>query len=285
MPLQILFAALGLLLIVIGRPLALRRIGPTFAITFAILAAAGSLVLSVRSWRLANRLSRQRRTWVSEIGRVIDRIAADALTDPLKAAGYQKVGRTWRRRVTDAVQVVNVQASRHNLGADGRFTLNAGVYFPALAARLGVVPPTAAPEESDCHVHTRPMPPGRNWWKVRAPGATKPDEEGGRVLGAVFSWLDRWADRRASGTNDRATHELRQALERYALPWLDRVADLKGAREELIRHGPLWWAAAASLELDDHGAAARIFAQAVAAAAPGKADELRRWGRANGLET
>jgi uncharacterized membrane protein len=114
MALQILFAALGLLLIVIGRPLARRRIGPNrwyglrvpatlanekvwyeanaalgrdlialgvllvvlaivvppltglrdraFAITFAILAAAGSLVLSVRSWRLANRLSRQRRT-------------------------------------------------------------------------------------------------------------------------------------------------------------------------------------------------------------------------------
>ena len=108
MGLQILFAALGLLRIVIGRPRALRRIGPNrwyglrvpatfanekvwyeanaamgrdlialgilltvlafvvppptdlhdrpFAITFAILAAAGSLVLSVRSWRLANRL-------------------------------------------------------------------------------------------------------------------------------------------------------------------------------------------------------------------------------------
>jgi hypothetical protein len=190
---------------------------------------------------------------MSEIGRVIDRVAADALTNPLKAAGYQKAGRTWRRRVTDAVQVVNVQASRHNFGADGRFTLNAGVYFPALAARLGLFPPTDAPEESDCHVHTRPMPLGKNWWKVRAPGAAKTDEEGGRVLGAVLSWLD-------------------------------RVVDLERARDELIRHGPLWWAAAASLELDDHAAAARLFAQAVASAAAGKADELQRWGRANGLE-
>jgi hypothetical protein len=112
----------------------------------------------------------------------------------------------------------------------------------------------------------------------------KPEEEGGQVLGAVFSWLDRRADRRAPQTNARATQKLRQALERCAVPWLDRVVDLEGAREELIRHGPLWWAAAASLELDDHSAAARLFAQAVAAAAPGKADELQRWGRANGLE-
>jgi uncharacterized membrane protein len=110
MRLQILFAALGLLLIVIGRPLARRRIGPnrwyglrvpatfadekvwyeanaamgrdlialgvllavlafavppltglrdrSFAITFAIFAAAASLVVSVRGWRLAIRLSR-----------------------------------------------------------------------------------------------------------------------------------------------------------------------------------------------------------------------------------
>jgi len=99
----------------------------------------------------------------------------------------------------------------------------------------------------------------------------------------MFSWLDRWADRRASRTNARATQELRQALERYALPWLERVIDLPSARGELARRGPLWWAAAASLELGEPAAAARLFAQALAAA-PAKADDLRRWGRANGLE-
>jgi hypothetical protein len=57
-----------------------------------------------------------------------------------------------------------VQASRYNLGADGRFLLNAGVYFRALAARLGLFPPTDAPGEADCHVRTRPIPSGRHWW-------------------------------------------------------------------------------------------------------------------------
>jgi hypothetical protein len=71
---------------------------------------------------------------MSEIGKVIDRIAVDALVAPLKAAGYRRAGRTWRRRLKDAVQVVHVQASRSNVGADGRFTLTAGVYFPPLAA-------------------------------------------------------------------------------------------------------------------------------------------------------
>jgi hypothetical protein len=220
---------------------------------------------------------------VSEIGRVIDGVAADALADPLKAVGYRKDGRTWRRNLGDAVQVVQVQASRYNVGANGQFLLNAGVYFPALAARLGLFPPTDAPGEADCHLRTRPMPPGRSWWKVRVAGVATPDPEAGRVLGAVFSWLDRRADRRASRTNARATQELREALERYALPWLARLSDLPSARDELANHGSFWWAAAASLELGENAAAARLFAQALAAA-PAKADGLQRWGRVNGLE-
>jgi hypothetical protein len=222
---------------------------------------------------------------VSEIGRVIDHVGAEALATPLKAAGFRRSGRTWRRQVGDAVQVVHVQASRYNAGAEGEFLLSAGVYFRALAARLALFPPSDAPGESDCHVRTRAMPPGRNWWKVRAAGAAQPDPDAGHVLQAMFSWLDRWADRRAGRTNARATRELRQALERYALPWLERTGNLAGARDELARHGSFWWAAAASLELADHAAAGQLYAQAVAAAGPAKADELRRWGRANGLES
>ena len=220
---------------------------------------------------------------VSEIARVIDHIADEALADPLQATGFRRNGRTWRRRVGDAVQVVHVQASRHNAGADGEFVLNAGVYFPALAARLALFPPSDAPGEADCHVRTRPMPPGRRWWKVRAAEAARP-QDGRQMLKSVFSWLDHWAERQAVRTNARASRELRQALERYALPWLERTSNLAGARDDLARNGPLWWAAAASLELADHPAAGRLYAQAVASAEPARADELRRWGRANGLE-
>jgi hypothetical protein len=128
------------------------------------------------------------------------------------------------------------------------------------------------------------MPPGRRWWKVRAAGVARPEPDAGRVLGAVFSWLDRRADLRADRTNARAMRGLREALERYAIPWLARTGNLAGARDELARTGPLWWAAAASLELGDHETARRLFQQDLAAAAPDRADKLRRWGRINGLE-
>jgi hypothetical protein len=100
----------------------------------------------------------------------------------------------------------------------------------------------------------------------------------------VFAWLDRRADRRAPQTNALATRKLSEALERYALPWLARMADLHAARDELARQGPRWWAAAASLELDERDEAVRLFAEAIAQAPPGHADELLAWGRTNGLE-
>jgi hypothetical protein len=220
---------------------------------------------------------------MSEIAKIIDRVATDALAAPLKAAGYRRAGRTWRRHLDHAVQVVHVQASRSNIGADGRFTLNAGVYFPALAARLALFPPIAEPAEYDCHVRTRPLPPGRNWWHVRAAGVAAPEPDAGRVFGAIFSWLDRRADSRAPEANERATQTLHEALERHALPWLSRVADLRGGRDELVRQGHLWWAAAASLELEEHAEAIRLFAQALENAVQPHLDELRRWGHKNGL--
>jgi Domain of unknown function (DUF4304) len=221
---------------------------------------------------------------VSEIGLVIAQIAEEALAAPLKRAGFTKSGRTWRRWVGEAAQVIHVQASRSNAGANGRFVLAAGVYFPALADRLGLFPPNDAPTEPDCHVRARPMPPGRRWWKVRAAGVARRDPDA-KMLGALFSWLDRRADRRAEQTNALASRELREAMERYAMPWLDRTGTLAGARDELVRTGPLWWAAAASLELGDYEAARRLFQQDLARATPDRADKLRRWGRANRLES
>jgi len=96
--------------------------------------------------------------------------------------------------------------------------------------------------------------------------------------------VDRRADRQAGETNARVTQDLRQALERYALPWLERTSNLAAARDELARQGLRGWAAAVSLELADPARARRHYADALEAADSVKAEELRRWGRANGLE-
>jgi hypothetical protein len=103
------------------------------------------------------------------------------------------------------------------------------------------------------------------------------------LVGDFFSWLDRRADRKAPEQHARATRELREALERDAFPWLERVSTLRGAREEFLRHGPAFWAAHASLLLGEREEAARIVERELAGAKSERAEMIRKWGRQHGL--
>lgn len=219
---------------------------------------------------------------VSEIGRLIDRIIAEAMGEPLASAGFRRSGRTWRRHLDDGtIQVLNIQGPRRNEGSEGSFILNAGVYLPALARRLGFFPVRDAPKEYDCHVRRRPRRGGEAW-TVRVPDPTEPEEKPG-LFGALASWLDRRAERRILAQHERATRELRETVERHALAWLDRVSTLRGARDEFVERGPARWAVHASLELGERDEAVRILERAAARSAPKQAEELRQWGREQGL--
>jgi len=219
------------------------------------------------------------------IAMLINRIIDEAIAAPLAAAGYKRTGRTWRRYLDDGViQVVNIQWSPRDGSVEGSFTMNAGVYFPALAESLALFPPTKTPKEHDCHVRERPMIPGRDGWRVRVPGLAKPDPDlGNGRIAAFFAWLDRRADRKAPKQHEQATRELRESLERHTLPWLEEVRTLRDARDYFKRRGPAFWAAHASLLLGERDEAKRILEQDLARAKPERAAMLRAWGRATGL--
>ena len=220
-----------------------------------------------------------------EIAKLINRIVDDAITAPLAAAGFKRTGRTWRRYLDDGVvQVVNIQWSPRNAGVEGWFTLNAGVYFPELAKSLALFPLTKTPKEYDCHLRERPTIPGGGW-RVRVPGQAQPDPDlGDGWWAAFFSWLDRRADRKAPAQHEQATRELRESLDRHTLPWLERVSTLRGARDHLVRRGPMFWAAHASLLLGERDEAKRLVEKDLAGAkVPEYAEKVREWGKANGL--
>lgn len=65
----------------------------------------------------------------------------------VEGVGLQKHGRTFVRDTGAAAQIFNVQASQWNQGAEGNFTLNLGVYFPAVAERRGQLAPGAYPRD------------------------------------------------------------------------------------------------------------------------------------------
>jgi hypothetical protein len=61
------------------------------------------------------------------------------------------------------------------------------------------------------------------------------------------------------------------------------VSTLRGARDELMRRGPAFWGAHASLLLGEREEAARILERELAKAIPEYAETIRTWGRAHGL--
>ena len=55
----------------------------------------------------------------------------------LAARGFTSSGPTFKRRVGEAVQVVNIERSKRNGALAARFYINGSVYLPALDAVIG----------------------------------------------------------------------------------------------------------------------------------------------------
>ncbi len=132
---------------------------------------------------------------MSEISKTIDAVL-EPLRPVMKQLGFAKSGRNWRRRRDSSVQVVNVQASYYNTDESGTFTVNLGVYFPAVDEIVGERPAESAPSEASCDFRKRIgrlMPAGRDyWWEVRpgAPLLEISDEVVEAVTTLGLPWLD-----------------------------------------------------------------------------------------------
>lgn len=73
----------------------------------------------------------------------------------LTARGFTSSGSTFKRRVGEATQVVNVERSSRNGALAARFYINGSVYLPALDAVIDE-PLIEDPDEPSCHVRLRP---------------------------------------------------------------------------------------------------------------------------------
>src|SRR5215217_1628112 len=108
---------------------------------------------------------------MSEIAKLIDDTIRGGLAPVLKQDGYRKSGRTFHAVRPESVLVVNVQASTGNVGSVGRFTINLGLYLPAVETVLnGTGAMAALPKEYECTVRTRLKHNGiggtDQWWEI-----------------------------------------------------------------------------------------------------------------------
>lgn len=194
--------------------------------------------------------------------RALNRVGAQALGPLLKTKGFRKQARTWRRRAgpDGAVHVVNLQGSMFGTRVEGRCALNLGIYFPALAELLGLGRVTDTPTEADCHLRRRAA-------------MLQPD--------ARDTWFEFRADEPKSLQNVAAS--IRDLYTEFGEPWLQRVSTFVSARDELVRNGQWWSAAAASLSAGDEKGAAGLIQRAIETAPHDIAAHLGRWATQHSL--
>lgn len=145
---------------------------------------------------------------MSDVAKRIDAVIRDGLASLMKREGFKKSGRDFSKTDSESVAILNVQASQSNFGANGKFTINLGRYFPSVAQVVGGPQPQGVPKEYHSTIRRRigQFLPGNldQWWSV-AP------ETDTAKLGA----------------------EVARVVEEVGLPWFRRVHDLPSLQTEL----------------------------------------------------
>lgn len=195
---------------------------------------------------------------MSEASSLVDSIVRDRLAKRLKTEGFKKHSRTWVRSNAALSHVVNVQASQWNFEDQAKFTINLGVYVPAVAERRGIVAKGSYPKEYDSTVRARI-------------GSLMPDR--------LDHW---WAVSRASDLASVAA-DVEETFMRFGAPWLASLATVEEVFKLLLGRGDDLMAASAALALDRRADAEQIIAKAIASANPVFAPTVLRFAQKHGV--
>jgi uncharacterized protein DUF4304 len=193
---------------------------------------------------------------MSIVAKQIDEIVRLGLGPLMKANGFAKSGRDFHRRKDDNWQVVNVQASQGNFGETGKFTINFGVYLPAISLLAGGPLQRVKPKEYECTVRQR--------------------------AGLLTGKIDQWWEVSPLIPVVRTAEEVATAVEQFGLPWLE-VHSHVPAVAEALRRQPSVMAAAAALAAGDAGEAKRRL-HFMAVDRPMAAATARAWATEHGLD-
>jgi hypothetical protein len=192
------------------------------------------------------------------VQRVLDEVIASALVPLLRAGGYRKEKRTFRRASPDCIQVVNVQASAWGTRTSQKFTVNLGVFFPKAQAVLEGYSPVrlsqAGPTESQCHVRQRL-------------GMLMPEHD------------DVWWSIEAGRDSSRVSKAVGEAMTAFGVPWLEAMSNFDVARRE-VESWPVQ-ALGFDVAAGDIQRARQRFRELLETRADPSA--WRKWGRTRGL--
>lgn len=194
---------------------------------------------------------------MSAISKLIDEVLKLGLTPLMKEQGFRKTGRDYRRRVNDNWDILNVQSSQGNVGPNGKFTINLGVYLPAISNLVSSYSPESAPKEYECTIRVRIgslMPQKADFW---------------------------WQIHPATDIGNLAK-EVSLTTSKYVLDWFEAHHDPKQVAEAL-RSQPSIESAAAALAAGNRKEAFERIARMIATR-PAATKRATEWAKEHGLQ-
>lgn len=102
---------------------------------------------------------------MSTSSKKIDAVVSGAIARLLRQHHFKKDGRTFRKQVGAACQVVNVQSSHGNSWDEAHFYINLGIYSAELAQLLGQTVGNKL-KEYQCHIRRRLEPDTSGRWTL-----------------------------------------------------------------------------------------------------------------------
>lgn len=191
--------------------------------------------------------------------KLVDEIIKRSLHPILKSAGYMKKWRTFYLESDEAIRVVNVQSSQGNTAESSKFTINLGVYFPAVQPMSLHQPLDGLPKEHECTIRERigMLMPRQNdwWWRVHS-----------------------------KSNLDMVANAIRNAWTGYGQPWIDRCGTLAAACDEAEHTGDTFTAAMIAVASGDLPRAKRNFDLKMKTCNPAAHGTLKAWAKRHGIQ-
>lgn len=194
---------------------------------------------------------------MSEISKTIDGIIKAELAPLLKRKGFKKKARNFYREHSDRIELMNIQSSQWNEGQEGKFTVNVGVYFPAISEITDAPPVKGMPKVYDCTIRERigliTKTRRDTWWEI----GPKTDH---KVVAA----------------------DLVSKVNSICLPWLELMANLESVKSDVAKNNRAIVAAGISLH-QGNAAEAKEFLELSFKQQPLAKSRASTWGKKHGL--
>ncbi|MEN3111998.1 DUF4304 domain-containing protein [Uliginosibacterium paludis] len=192
---------------------------------------------------------------MSDIAQSIDEVIKLGLADLLKTSGFKKSARNWHKADGENWLIVNVQASSSNLGGEGKFAINLGVYSASVAALAGQQTLEGKPKEYDSTIRER--------------------------LGFLAYGFDHWWVIDPTSDLGSVSKDVVEKMQSVGLPWLELHRDISQLAAALKDNPSLLSVSAAWLAGNKEEATQRL--QAAIASRPAAKGRFSAWAVKNGV--